>query len=60
MTLKTTRNKIKFNNKLLTSFETDIGLRHGDALSTTLFNLLLECVVRKSGVNREENIKTTQ
>ena len=46
MTLANTNRKVKIQGKLSPSFETMIGLRQGDALSTLLFNLCIEKIVR--------------
>lgn len=47
---------IKIQGSLSSSFESTIGLRQGDALSTTLFNIALEGVVRRSGVETSGSI----
>jgi hypothetical protein len=46
MTLEKTNNKVKIQGKMSPSFEMVIGLRQGDALSTLLFNLCMEKVIR--------------
>ena len=51
ITLQKTTNQIQINGKLSESFETKSGLRQGDALSTLLFNLALEKIVRGIQVN---------
>jgi len=38
---------IWIQGELSDSFKVDKGLRQGDALSPVLFNLVLECVIRK-------------
>lgn len=55
MTLKTTRLTIKTQKGETEEFEVNKGVRQGDSLSTTLFNLVLEYVTRK--INRG-NIRT--
>ena len=42
---------IKIQGSYSEFFESKGGLRQGDALSTTLFNLALEGIMRKSGIN---------
>ena len=51
MTLKKPKNKVKIERELTTEFKLNKGLRQGDVLSTTLFNLVLENVVRKLPIN---------
>lgn len=51
-TLKETENKVIMGEKLSSSFMVDKGLRQGDPLSTVLFNLILEKVLRESCLNR--------
>jgi len=51
MTLANTNNKVKIQGKLSPGFETTIGLRQGDSLSTLLFNLCMEKIIRKFGIN---------
>jgi hypothetical protein len=46
MTLANTNSKVKIQGKLSPSFETTIGLRQGDSLSTLLFNLCMEKIIR--------------
>lgn len=58
VTLEKTKTKIKFNNHMSDYFETNTGLKQGDPLSTTLFNLMLEYIIRESGINRAGSLKT--
>ena len=46
MTVANTNSKVKIQGKLSPSFETMIGLRQGDSLSTLLFNLCMEKIIR--------------
>jgi hypothetical protein len=46
MTLSRTYNKVKIQNKLSGSFRTKCGIRQHDSLSTVLFNVGLEKVMR--------------
>jgi hypothetical protein len=46
ITLSRTYNKVKIQNKLSGSFRTERGIRQGDLLSTLLFNICLEKVMR--------------
>jgi len=43
--------KVKIQGKLSHSFETMIGLRQGDLLSTLLFNLCMEKIIRNVRIN---------
>ena len=52
MTLANTDSKVKIQGKLSPSFETAIGLRHGDSLSTLLFNLCMEKIIRNVRINK--------
>jgi hypothetical protein len=47
MTLENTHNKVKIQRKLLPNFETVVGLRQGDSLSTLPFYLCMEKIIRK-------------
>jgi hypothetical protein len=51
MTLMNTNSKVKIEGKLSSSFETMIGLRQGDSLSTLLFNLCMEKIIRNIRIN---------
>jgi hypothetical protein len=51
MTLSRTHNKVKIQNKLSGSFRTECGIRQGDSLSTLLFNIGLEKVMRNVEIN---------
>jgi hypothetical protein len=51
MTLSKTYNKVKIQNKLSGSFRTECGIRQGDSLSTLLFNIGLEKVMRDIEIN---------
>jgi hypothetical protein len=51
MTLEKMNNKAKIQGKMSPSFEMVIGLRKGDALSTLLFNLCMEKVIRNVKTN---------
>ena len=53
MTLANTNSKVKIQGKLSLSFETAIGLRQGDSLSTILFNLCMEKIIRNVRINPE-------
>jgi hypothetical protein len=46
MTFKDSNGKVKIQGQPIEAFGTEIGLRQGDALSTTLFNIVLEKVIR--------------
>jgi sorting nexin-29 len=51
MTLANTDSKVKIQGKLSPSFETAIGLRQGDSLSTLSFNLCMEKIIRNVRIN---------
>jgi hypothetical protein len=58
MTLQRMLNKVQISGKLSDSFETTCGLRQGDALSTLLFNIRLEKVIRNIELNPGGSIFT--
>jgi hypothetical protein len=51
MTLSRTYNKVRVQNKLSGNFRTECGIRQGDSLSTLLFNIGLEKVMRNIEIN---------
>ena len=51
MALEKTNNKVKSQRKTSPNFETAVGLRQGDALSTLLFNLCVEKVTMNAKAN---------
>jgi hypothetical protein len=51
MTLESTNNKVKVQGKMSPSFQIAAGLRQGDPLSTLLFNLSMEKVIRNVKTN---------
>jgi hypothetical protein len=51
MTSANTISKVKIQGKLSPSFETMIGLRQGDSLSTLLFKLGMEKIIRNVRIN---------
>ena len=62
MTLENTESKVRVNGQLSDVFSLQQGLRQGDSLSSTLFNLALEEVIRKIPANRGGTLfnRTTQ
>ncbi|KAG8223826.1 hypothetical protein J437_LFUL003714 [Ladona fulva] len=56
ITLRNTRGKVKIEGNLTRKFEINQGLRQGDVLSTMLFNVVLERVMRKKQVNKQVGI----
>lgn len=53
MTLSQTVNAVRVNGNVSQEFEVNKGLRQGDPLSTLLFNMVLEIIIRESGINRK-------
>ena len=51
MTLRSTKCQVKVQGDLSDPFNTKKGLRQGDGLACLLFNLALEWVIRKSGLD---------
>jgi sorting nexin-29 len=51
MTLTNINSKVKIQGKLSPSFETVVGLRQGDSLSTLLFNLCMEKIIKNIRIN---------
>jgi hypothetical protein len=51
ITLTNTNSKVKIHGKLSPSFEITTGLRQGDSLSTLLFNLCMEKIIRNIRIN---------
>jgi hypothetical protein len=51
MSLSRTYNKVKVQNKLSGSFRAECAIRHGDSLSTLLFNNVLEKVMINIEIN---------
>ena len=58
-TLTDTRCKILIQNALSDPFDRDTGFKQGDGLSTLLFNLALEKVVRAMSINWNGTIFNT-
>ena len=56
LTLENTRCNVQFGNSSSELFQTCTGFRQGDALSCDFFNLVLEQIVRRAGVNTEGTI----
>jgi hypothetical protein len=57
MTLANTNKNVKIQGKLSPNFETMIGLRQGKSLSTFLFNLCMEKIIRNVRFNPGKNIQ---
>jgi len=58
MTLRNTTGRVKVQNIMTEEFAINIGLRQRDALSTQLFNVVLEKVMRHIKINRGGSIYT--
>lgn len=56
MTLKRTTNNVKVGGEISEDFVIRTGLRQGDPLSTLLFNMILEKIIRDSQLNRVGHI----
>jgi hypothetical protein len=56
ITFSRTYNKVKVQNKLSGSFRAECGIRQGDSLSSLLFNIGLEKVMRNIEINPEGTI----
>ncbi|XP_071653719.1 uncharacterized protein [Temnothorax longispinosus] len=56
MTMLNTRCKVKINQELTDAFEVARGLKQGDGLAPTLFNLVLEYVIRRTIVDTNATI----
>lgn len=56
LTLTKTENKVKVNNKLTENFEVKEGVRQGDPLSSLLFNVVLEMIIKEANINRSGHI----
>ena len=56
LTLENARCNVQFGNSSSELFQTCTGFRQGDALSCDFFNLVLEQIVRRAGVNTEGTI----
>jgi hypothetical protein len=51
VTLETTHNKVKIHGKLPPNSETVVRLRQGDSLSTLLFSLCMEKIIKNVKIN---------
>jgi len=58
MTLRNTTGRVKVQNMMTEEFTINKSLRQGDALSTQLFNVVLEKVMRQIQINKEGSIYT--
>lgn len=56
ITIQSTRSRVKIQGRLSDSFDSNKGLRQGNPISSLLFNLTLEKVVRTSNSNRQGTI----
>ena len=60
MTLTNTRSSVKVGNYLSETFDTQRGLRQGDSLSSLLFNIGMEYIIKKAEVHRSGCILTNR
>ena len=51
MTLRNTWSCVRAANGISESFQTKRGFRHGDALSCSFFNILLEMIIKAANIN---------
>jgi hypothetical protein len=56
MTLHNPKGKLTIQGQLTKAFGIEIGLRQGDELQTTLFNIVLEKVIRNIETSSNETI----
>lgn len=56
MTLTSTYNRVKYKQQKSNKYESNIGLKQGDPLSTTLFNIVLEVIFRRSNIKMNKTI----
>jgi hypothetical protein len=55
-----TINQVKIQNQLTECFKTNQGLKQGDSLASSLFNFVLEYIVRKCNVDTRNTIAYKQ
>jgi hypothetical protein len=60
MILQDLNRKVKFQGQMTKAFGTERSLRQGDALSTTMFNIVLEKVIRNIETHVNEQFLTKQ
>ncbi|PNF27716.1 hypothetical protein B7P43_G12778, partial [Cryptotermes secundus] len=60
LTMTETINQVKIQNQLTECFKTNQGLKQGDSLAPSLFNLVLEYIVRKCNVDTRNTIAYKQ
>jgi len=58
LTLENTTVKVKVNNNYISDFRVDIGVKQGDPLSPTLFNLVIDTVLTQ--LDLRGNISTSE
>lgn len=52
LTLEETKSCVRIGNEVTENFEVGEGVKQGDPLSSTLFNLVLEYIMREANINR--------
>jgi sorting nexin-29 len=62
LTMAETINQVKIRNQVTECFKTNQGLKQGDSLAPSFFNLVLEYIVRKCNIDTENTVayKRTQ
>lgn len=58
MTLANTRFKVRGDKEVKNNFQINRGLTQGDSISSVLFNLVLEKVIRESSIQTRKRIYT--
>jgi hypothetical protein len=57
MTFEDSQARVVIENNMTESFNISVGVRHGDALSVTLFSLVLDYIIEKLDIRRNVSTK---